>query len=219
MRTIKKFISKRTAKLRYKFVFKIIKIITPDLYDFTNVVGYIGQNGNRESVSNIPRPSIIEMNDFFSNKYVVGAEIGVYKGDNSNSILNILNIEKLSLIDPWAKIIGKFPLGKYPLKVYRSVLKRFKDNPSVNIIRTTSKKGSELFENESLDFVYIDADHSYQNVYDDIDLWTPKVRLNGIVAGHDIFNIPAVLHAVKDWCEINKTIFFVKLPDWYFFKS
>ena len=42
------------------------------------------------------------------------------------------------------------------------------------------------FEDDSLDFVFIDADHSYESVKRDIELWSPKVRTTGLIFGHDI---------------------------------
>ena len=41
------------------------------------------------------------------------------------------------------------------------------------------------FENESLDFVYIDANHSLPWIMDDLCAWYPKVRKGGVVSGHD----------------------------------
>jgi len=54
-----------------------------------------------------------------------------------------------------------------------------------------------MFEDNSLDLVYIDAAHDYENVKKDISFWLPKIRLNGIIAGHDI-TIPGVSQAVTE---------------------
>jgi len=222
MKTLKKYLSDKTVKIRYKFVIKIIRKITPNLFNKINLICCVSSHTFLEyGVSTLPRPAIIKMVDYFSNCKIVGAEIGVYKGDNAKSILNLLNIEKLFLIDIWDKTIEgiKNRLRKYKsLNTYKEVLKRFKNNDSVHIIKSTSKIGSESFENECLDFVYIDANHSYQEVFNDLNYWFPKVRSGGIIAGHDVFNLPDVLNAVKTWCEINKVIFTIKLPDWYFVK-
>ena len=56
----------------------------------------------------------------------------------------------------------------------------------VNAHRTTSLEGSKKYENESLDFVFIDAAHDYENVLLDIQNWFPKVKKGGVIAGHDI---------------------------------
>jgi predicted O-methyltransferase YrrM len=43
----------------------------------------------------------------------------------------------------------------------------------------------KLFEDESIDFLFIDADHSFEAVKKDLKLWYPKVKTGGIIAGHD----------------------------------
>jgi len=55
------------------------------------------------------------------------------------------------------------------------------------IVRKLSTDAAMDFGDESLDFVYIDADHSYNAVKEDIAAWAPKVRRGGIVAGHDYY--------------------------------
>jgi len=62
-----------------------------------------------------------------------------------------------------------------------------------NPVRMTSLAAAELYEDGSLDFVFIDASHDYENVKADIAAWKPKIRPGGYIAGHD-FN-PAVPEA------------------------
>lgn len=50
-----------------------------------------------------------------------------------------------------------------------------------------SHRAAEKFDNESLDFVFIDADHAYESVKRDINSWWPKVKPGGILAGHDYY--------------------------------
>ena len=49
----------------------------------------------------------------------------------------------------------------------------------------TSLEAAKQFEDNSLDFVYIDACHQYDDVVEDIKLWEPKVRPGGWIGGHD----------------------------------
>jgi hypothetical protein len=56
--------------------------------------------------------------------------------------------------------------------------------------RMTSVEASHLYQDNSLDFVFIDAQHTYEAVLEDILAWLPKVKSGGILAGHDIFHIP-----------------------------
>jgi predicted O-methyltransferase YrrM len=63
-----------------------------------------------------------------------------------------------------------------------------------------SVAASRLYKDDSLDFAFIDADHSYAAVSRDIDAWLPKVRKGGIIAGHDYCNWPGfgVIEAVTE---------------------
>jgi predicted O-methyltransferase YrrM len=66
-------------------------------------------------------------------------------------------------------------------------------------IRGVSKEVSQQFEDESLDVVFIDATHTYPAVKQDIQLWLPKVKKGGILAGHDFEPAhPGVVKAVDE---------------------
>lgn len=169
-------------------------------------------------ISQLPRPAIKMMQRYFKNRLVNGAEVGVQEGDHSDSILKELNITKLYLIDVWETYKEYEP--KFDnLRNYTMVLKRFKKDKRVEIIKAYSRDGSKEIEDGSLDFVYIDANHDYKYVYEDMDCWYPKVRKGGVLAGHDIFNCVGVLDAVRDWCVKHQIDFEIEAPDWYFIKK
>lgn len=76
------------------------------------------------------------------------------------------------------------------------------------LVRAFSVDASKLFEDGYLDLVYIDANHSYASVLEDIEAWSPKVREGGIVAGHDYVRrksksrdgyVCQVVEATNDW--------------------
>lgn len=67
----------------------------------------------------------------------------------------------------------------------------------VKPLRKPSVEAAETFANGSLDFVFIDADHSYAAVCADIAAWSPKLRPDGVLAGHDYDN-SNVQRAVRD---------------------
>lgn len=220
MKLNKQTISKHTARIRYKIIFNFIKYFTPDLYSQISLLALSGKITPSvcNLVSQTPRPSIKMMQKYFGNRLVSGAEIGVQRGNNAISILKELNIKKLYLIDIWEDYKGQ--THKFEnLKNYIMVLSRFRKNKRVEIIRAFSNEGSKKIENCSLDFVYIDANHEYQYVYNDIDCWYKKIRNGGVLAGHDVFSWDSVLDAVKDWCSKNKIPFKIELPDWYLIKD
>lgn len=67
----------------------------------------------------------------------------------------------------------------------------------INPIRLSSTEASKLYEDNSLDFVFIDACHEYECVKEDIEHWYPKVKLGGTIAGHD-FHYKTVHTAVLE---------------------
>ena len=68
-------------------------------------------------------------------------------------------------------------------QVFLKNTERFSD--VINPIRLPSKEASKLYNEESLDFVFIDAAHDMKNVLTDIKSWAPKIKKGGIIAGHD----------------------------------
>jgi predicted O-methyltransferase YrrM len=87
----------------------------------------------------------------------------------------------------------------------RDIYQEFLNNtePVKNIItpyRMLSHEAVERFEDNSLDFVFIDASHDYDNVMNDLKAWYPKVKQNGVFAGHDyIQSWPGVKKAVGEF--------------------
>jgi hypothetical protein len=63
-------------------------------------------------------------------------------------------------------------------------------------IRMKSVEASKLYEDESLDFVFIDADHTKEGFSDDMDCWFPKVKQGGVIAGHD-YDYPVIKEIVN----------------------
>lgn len=119
---------------------------------------------------------------FKSLGYTIGAEIGVYKGEFTELLC------KAGLyvyaIDPWAAY-SEQPSQKREDFLYGHAQRQLKKYPNCNIIRKSSMEAVKDFKDESLDFVYIDGDHSFKAIACDIAEWEKKVRKGGIVSGHD----------------------------------
>ena len=117
--------------------------------------------------------------------YSRGAEIGVWRGDSSNFLLNLPSVEKLYMIDPWSKF--KRSLSPQPVfdHIYEQVKKRVEPyGERAVIIRRLSTQAAFLVP-KNLDFVFIDASHDYESVRDDIAAWRGHIRPGGILAGDD----------------------------------
>lgn len=64
-------------------------------------------------------------------------------------------------------------------------------------MKMTTVRAAKSVKDGSLDFVFLDADHSYDAVKMDIQAWLPKIRVGGIFIGHD-WNWPTVKHAAQE---------------------
>lgn len=113
-----------------------------------------------------------------------GAEIGVSIGRFSESMCLANPNLKLLCVDPWyaynrlsqEKADMRYALAKRRLSKYNCVL-----------IKKTSLDASVDVPDRSLDFVYIDGAHDFDNVMLDLIIWSNKVRRGGIVSGHDFY--------------------------------
>ena len=86
------------------------------------------------------------------------------------------------------------------------------------VLRMDTVAASQQFADGSLDFVYIDADHSYEGCKRDVLAWAPKVRSGGVLAGHDYYNSPpmfAVRKAVAEVCGGPCGITHETAPSWW----
>jgi len=133
----------------------------------------------------IPDCSRNDLPAFFKEMgFGVGAEIGVYKGEFTEKLCEAGL--KVYGIDPW---IVYENYRKHPKEIdYEDMYngaKELEKKYDCKIIRKTSMDALEDFEDESLDFVYIDANHLIPYIIQDIYEWSKKVKSGGIVSGHD----------------------------------
>lgn len=121
-----------------------------------------------------------------------GAEIGTFQGAFSKHILEGWS-GTLYMIDVWNAIDDYEDISNhtnFENKIYLDAMNSIKGMEDRGImIRSTSEKAAEIFPDNSLDFVYIDANHSYNYVVQDLELWYPKVKFGGLVMGHDYLDI------------------------------
>lgn len=122
----------------------------------------------------------------------VGAEIGTYLGAFAQLILDQVQPSKLYLIDPWTAVQSQAQAGSwyetvdqdYMDGVFQMVTQRF-SRPDVQIVREYSSDALASLQDGELDWIYIDGDHSYEAVRDDLALSFEKVRSGGFISGDD----------------------------------
>lgn len=147
---------------------------------------------------------------------LIGAEIGVNKGYNASYICHIIQPKMLHLIDPWNNFFDPASgeiIGEAQYLMANALLQQFN---CCKIIRKTSAEAINEFDNESLDFVYIDADHSYNAVLSDLTIWYPKIKRGGILSGHDFQQVKEAIVEFSRKNRINKL--HTQDQDWWFRK-
>ncbi len=122
--------------------------------------------------------------------FTKGAEIGVESGAFSEVLLKANPKLHLYSIDPWtANAYDPDNYGVVREQKEFDVLYGEAKTRLAPYNCTILKKGSldaaKVFEDNSLDFVYIDANHDFPNITNDIHTWKKKVRIGGIISGHD----------------------------------
>lgn len=120
----------------------------------------------------------------------VVAEVGVAKGVFSEIIIKINKPKKLYLIDVWDLISLSYDNynmleANEQIKRYNLVKRKFSNIKTVQIIKNKSDEAANLIDHDSLDWVYIDADHSYEGCYNDLISYDKKVKYDGYILGHD----------------------------------
>lgn len=190
----------KTRGLRYK----IIKILSPTIYD-------------KIDFSNI-RPFIQTLKKL-NLKKIVGAEIGVYKGRNAKQILEQLSIKTLYLIDPFKPFIDA-STGQLHNSANFNDTKTFLDCFKNQIIFIKKKSDQAFSLIPSLDFVYIDGDHSYEVVKNDIEVYYPKIKPSGFIGGHNFEpRYLGVIKAVSEYALANQLKVHIKKTDWWIKKE
>jgi len=144
-------------------------------------------------------------------------EIGVYGGASLLGVIESCQQTNSHIygVDPWEKISSAngMPLVARKRKIYRRKIKKIRLNlehiiqcegydKNVTLVHDFSKNVAPTFKNGSVDVVFIDGDHSYDSVYEDLSLWLPKVKRGGTIWGDD-FGWRSVQLAVHNFCANN----------------
>lgn len=135
------------------------------------------------------------------------AEIGVAEGFFSADILSWrINFPHHYMVDRWRCVPDlkgdSANTQEWHDKNYEAARIRCRPyGDRAILLRGDSKAMAGEVPNQSLALLYIDGDHSYRGVFQDLVCWGPKVKTGGIVALHDYENPSyGVKQAVKDFC-------------------
>lgn len=158
------------------------------------------------------------------NGYRLGAEIGVSTGRFSVYLCGVDPDMHMLAVDEWIERPDNTAPGQQTYvgwnnELWMQRLKRISAvlfQNRITVRRMDSVKAANTVIDDALDFVFIDADHSYAGCKADIAAWAPKVRKGGMVSGHDYNDAwPGVKEAVN---ELGQRI--TVLPDsvWFYTK-
>lgn len=168
----------------------------------------------REIVGQLPNPAAV-------------VEVGCWRGRSTACLgVEIINAQKdvvLYCVDTWAY----YPETEQPALsqtdfdgVYREFTRNVRPfEHFLWIMRQPSIKAAAEFSPESVDFVFIDANHKYENVLADIRAWLPVVKPGGVIAGHDYYTRqhPGVARAVDE--AIDGVILIPEQNVWMYYKD
>jgi len=133
------------------------------------------------------------------------AEIGVFKGGFAKTLLRPTKTD-LYLVDIWRKISKEeyddTSNSSTSYAKCMEALEGYEDRAFM--LRMSSEKAADMFPDGFFDFIFIDANHAYDYVKQDIELWYPKVRPGGILSGHDWVEYDWETDTQFEWCENKK---------------
>lgn len=127
-------------------------------------------------------------------------EIGVAGGHFTKQILTTWpTCSRLFAVDCWGPFEGNHLSSDDQEQRFKQVTEDFSRHNNVTVVRKYSQAAAEAMQNESVDFIYLDADHSHAAALLDLRSWFPKLKKKGIMAGHDYYNGCGVKSAVDQF--------------------
>lgn len=172
-----------------------------DTFDY--IIKKYNINVGRQYVVTLPDMGSADLAALFAELNLnKGAEVGVWTGEYSevllkaNPNLHLYSIDswKVSAYDSWDQDNSNPLPGSREQAFFEDCYNQAVKNLSpynCTIVRKSSMEALKDFPDNSLDFVYLDAGHDFLNFTLDIHYWKNKVRIGGILAGHDYSTFPA----------------------------
>ena len=151
---------------------------------------------------------------------LLGVEIGCDEGITSEFLVKNLPQLFLHSIDPYDEYIDwNGSTVRSRNDVYINTINKMTKYDNFKLHKISSDYAFSEFEDDSLDFIFIDGIHTYDQVLKDCKNYYSKVKSSGIFAGHDFNMIPNVRQAVIDFANIvNKQIQLTEVDVWYWYK-
>lgn len=124
-----------------------------------------------------PFAGVNELINHFCFPKAIGVEIGVHHAETSLFLMKNQNVGHLYAVDPYFDRDERYEIVTKQLLPYHNC----------TLMRKFSHDAASIVP-DNLDFVFIDGDHSYEAVLEDLHDWVPKIRSGGLLLGHDWAN-------------------------------
>ena len=163
--------------------------------------------------------------------YKLGVEVGVGRGLYARELCRELPDARIIGVDSWQRYEDYMNRGSKEKfdGLFGDAMVRMSDFKNWRFIRKLSMDAVNDFADGELDFVYIDANHSFKYIAQDIVEWSKKVRPGGIVSGHDFKSVKGRYachvkdvvkaythaHGIRPWFVMTGD----KSPSWFYVKG
>jgi hypothetical protein len=136
-------------------------------------------------IPNIGRNGLADL--FHELSFKTGVEVGVRDGEYSEILCKANPDVKLYGVDPYEYHKGYRDITRQSTfdRNWNIAHDRLRPFSKYEFIRDYSDNVVHDFADSTLDFVYLDGDHCFESITNDLALWIPKIRKGGIIAGHD----------------------------------
>lgn len=158
----------------------------------------------------IPDTSRDDLPQFFANRgYKVGVEVGVCAGEYTQKLCQA-GLEVFG-VDPWTSYNGykdHYVKHRDYMRGLESLYQEARDRTkeyNCTLVRKKSLEAVDDFEDESIDFVYIDGNHSFRYIAEDLFEWSKKVKKGGVISGHDYY-ISKHSYRYHDICHVKPVV-------------
>lgn len=153
----------------------------------------------------------------FLPKGLVGAELGVFKGEFSYEILKFNQPKELVLMDVWWTLFGEYYPNWGAYTDFGQLKTKAAFNQTNKVVNAFPHTKTEVlvgddrellmkYPDNYFDWVYIDSSHEYKHTWEELEILQHKVKDSGFICGHDWISDPNNLHygvfkAVNEFCE------------------
>lgn len=211
-------LKRKTMAIRHR----IVKLVAPAVF-----ADHLAIKNMLRDVAYVPRPMTLFLRDYFytynfkAKEALVCMEIGVALAENAFNMLRELPIKKMFLVDPYMSYVEDGVASSRFKDAFLMAKEKLSGFPQAKFIRKTSDDAATYIR-EQLDFVYIDGNHSYENVKRDITNYFPLVKPSGVIGGHDYvpYYFKGVVQAVNEFAtRYGKHLLHISYPDWWIVKQ